>query len=55
LKTVLHDASKGRYSRDKAIELREAAKASIGSRMPAKSLELRHTIRLIRELDAEIE
>lgn len=55
LKTVLHDASKGRYSRDKAIELREAAKASIGSRMPAKSLELQHTIRLIRELDAEIE
>lgn len=54
LKTVLRDASKGRYSRDKAIELREAAKASIGSRMPAKSLELRHTIRLIRELDAEI-
>ena len=55
LKTVLHDASKGRYSRDKAIELREAAKTSIGSRMPAKSLELRHTIRLIREMDAEIE
>lgn len=54
LKSVLHDASKGRYSRDKAIELREAAKASIGSQMPAKSLELRHTIRLIRELDAEI-
>ena len=55
LKTLLHDASKGRYSRDKAIEIREAAKSSIGSRMPAKSLELRHTIRLIRELDAEIE
>jgi transposase len=55
LKAVLHDASKGRYGRDRAIELREAAKASIGSRMPAKSLELRHTIRLIRELDAEID
>ncbi len=55
LKTVLHDASKGRYSRGKAIEIREAAKSSIGSRMPAKSLELRHTIPLIRELDAEIE
>jgi transposase len=55
LKTLLHDASKGRYSRGKAIEIREAAKSSIGSRMPAKSLELRHTIRLIRELDAEIE
>ncbi len=29
-------------------------KRSIGSVMPAKSLELRHTIRLIRELDSEI-
>jgi len=55
LKTVLHDASKGRYSRDKAIEIRDAARVSIGSVMPAKSLELRHTIRLIGELDAEIQ
>ena len=54
LKTLLYDASKGRYNRDKAIEIREAARVSIGSVMPAKSLELRHTIRLIRELDAEI-
>ena len=54
LKTVLHDASKGRYGRDKAVELRDAAKTSIGSRMSAKSLELRHTIRLIHELDAEV-
>ena len=54
LKTVLHDASKGHYGKDKAMEIREAARASIGSVMPAKSLELRHTIRLIRELDAEI-
>ena len=38
-----------------SIEIRNAARASIGSVMPAKSLELRHTIRLIRELDAEIE
>lgn len=55
LKSLLYDASKGRYGRDKAMELREAAKSSIGSKMPAKSMELRHTIRLIRELDAEIE
>jgi Transposase and inactivated derivatives len=55
LKTVLHASSKGHYSRDKAIEIREAARVSIGSVMPVKSLELRHTIRLIRELDAEIE
>ena len=38
-----------------ALDIRNAARNSIGSRMPAKSLELQHTIRLIRELDAEIE
>ena len=54
-KAVLSDASKGRYGRDKAIEIREAARRSIGSAMPAKSLELQHTIRLIRELDKEID
>ena len=55
LKSVLSDASKGRYGRDKAVQIRDAARNSIGSRMPAKSLELRHTIQLIRELDSEIE
>ena len=55
LKTVLSEASKGRYDRDKAIEIRDAARNSIGSKMPAKSLELKHTIQLIRELDAEID
>ena len=55
LKTVLSDASKGRYDRDKAIEIRDAARSSIGSKMPAKSLELKHTIQLIQVLDAEIE
>ena len=53
-KALLSDASKGRYDRDKAVEIREAARRSIGSAMPAKSLELQHTIRLIRELDKEI-
>ena len=55
LNTLLHDASKGRYGRDMAVNIREAARKSIGSVMPAKSLELRHTIHLIRELDAEID
>ena len=55
LKALLEDASKGRYGRDKALEIREAARRSIGSKMPAKSLELRHTIQLIRELDKEID
>ncbi len=55
LKTVLCEASKGRFGRDWAIELRDAARNSIGSCMPAKSLELKHTIQLIQVLDAEIE
>ena len=55
LKALLDSASRGRYKRDMAVEIRDAARQSIGSRMPAKSLELQHTIRLIRELDAEID
>lgn len=54
LTNLLSESSKGHYGRDNAIEIREAARQSIGSVMPAKSLELRHTISLIRELDAEI-
>lgn len=55
MKAILDDASRGRYGREKAVAIRDAAKRSIGSCMPAKSLELQHTIRLIRELDAEID
>ena len=55
LKNVLSEASRGRYDREKAVEIREAARISIGSAMPARSLELQHTIRLIRELDKEID
>ena len=54
LKALLLEASHGRYGREVAIKIRDTARTSIGSVMPAKSLELRHTIRLIRELDAEI-
>ena len=55
LTNLLYEASKGRYGKDTAMLFREAAKTSIGSNMPAKSLELKHTIKLIRELDAEID
>ena len=55
LKTVLSGASNGRFGRQKALEIRDAARRSISSVMPAKSLELRHTIRLIHELDREID
>ena len=55
LTNLLSDASKGRYGKGTAVMFRDAARSSIGSHMPAKSLELKHTIKLIRELDAEIE
>ena len=55
LTNLLSDASKGRYGKDTAITFREAARSSIGSNMPAKSLELKHTIQLILELGSEIE
>ena len=55
LTNLLSEASKGRYGKDTAITFREAARASIGSSMPAKSLELKHTIKLIKELTSEID
>lgn len=55
LSNLLETASKGHYTKETSIAFREAARASIGSNMPAKSLELKHTIKLIRELDSEIE
>ena len=54
LKKLLYDASGGRYGKDVAETIRNAARSSIGSHMPAKSLELKHTIDLIRKLDDEI-
>ena len=54
LKNVLYNASRGRYGRDKAIEIRNAAIDSIGAAMSAKSLELKHTIQLIQVLDEDI-
>ena len=55
LKNLLYSASKGRYADDTAALFREEARRSIGSKMPAKSLELQHTIRLIGELDLAID
>ena len=52
---LLSESSKGHYNRNKAIEIREAARSSIGSVMPAKSLELKHTIHLIKVLSEEID
>ena len=55
LTNILYTTSRGHYDRDTAIRFRNAARNSIGSVMPAKSLELKHTIKLIEELTAEID
>ena len=55
LKHLLSSSSKGRYGRDVAEAIRDAARCSIGSDMPAKSLELKHTITMIRILTEEID
>ena len=54
LTNLLYTASKGRYGREKAIQIRETARNSIGTYMPAKALELKHTIKLIKEFNNEI-
>lgn len=55
LANLLSTTSKGHYAKDTAVLFKESARTSIGSVMPAKSLELKHTIRLIQELTAEID
>ena len=54
LTDILYDASKGHYSYDKAREIREAAISSVGSVIPAKSMELKHTINLIKVINEEM-
>ena len=54
LTNLLDNTSQDHYSKEKAVEFRDAARHSIGSVMPAKSMELQHTIRLIHEMTAEI-
>ena len=55
LTNLLSESSRGRYGKESAIAFRNAARTSIGSNMPAKSLELKHTIKLIQELTSEID
>ncbi len=55
LTNLLSEASKDRYGKETALTFRDAARTSIGSNMPAKSLELKHTIKLIQKLDSEID
>lgn len=54
LTNLLSAASKGRYGKDKAVEIREAARVSIGASSDVKALELRQTIQLIEMMEAQI-
>jgi len=54
LTNLLLAASNGRFSKDRAIQIREAALHSIGSNMTSKSFELKHTISRIQYLNSLI-
>ena len=54
LTNLLSTASKGHYGREKAVEIRNAARDSIGSNNAAKSLELQQTIHLIQLMKEQI-
>ena len=55
LTAMLSSASKGHYGRDKAIEIRDTARASIGIKSVVKELELQQTIELIQIYQQQIE
>ena len=55
LTNLLSKASNGRYSKEKAIEIRNSAKDSIGSYSEVQSLELQQTIQLIQMMEKQIE
>ena len=55
LANLISTASKGRYGKDKTIEIRDVARQSVGQVMASKSLELQHTIDLIEFLSEEID
>lgn len=61
IKHLLAEASRGRFSGETALAFRNTARNSVGLVLPAKSMELKHTIKLIetmsmeiREIDAQI-
>lgn len=54
LVNLLESNSCGKFDKDKAKEIRNLARKSVGVYVSAKVLELRHTIKLIQILDEEI-
>lgn len=54
LTCLLAKVSKGRFKGEKANAIREAARRSIAMYLPAKALELKHTIKRIQQINEEI-
>jgi transposase len=54
LTNLLSTASRGRYGKEKALEIRDAANISIGGYSEVKSLELQQTIQLIQTMEKQI-
>ena len=54
LANLLSSASNGRYGKEKSIEIRNAARNSVGSCSEVKSLELQQTIQMIRMIESQI-
>ena len=54
LANILSTSSRGKYGKDKALEIKVLAAKSIGSNSIATAFELQQTIRLIGTLDSEI-
>lgn len=54
LTCLIEKSSKGRFKRDKAVQIRDAAVRSVAVHLPAMELELKHTIRRIRAITEEI-
>lgn len=55
LTNVISKASRGKYGREKAVQLRELARNSIGSSNRSLTFELQQTIRLIQAVQSEID
>lgn len=55
LSNLLHKASRGRYTKEDAIRLRELAKISIGTDSPALALQIRQAVSQIELFSAQLE
>ncbi len=55
LTTLLQKNSRGKYGKEKALEIRTLAESSIGSNSQSVAFELQQTIRLVMNVQAEID